>query len=290
MSNRPPAGPVAALVVAALLFGSTFVVVKDAVADLPPLTFLAWRFGVAAAALFLLAPPRSTRVWRDGALGGVLVFAAFWAQTEALTATSATNSALVTGLYVILTPFVAAAWDRRRRLRAGVVLGTVIAFAGLALLTVRDGLVPAPADLLTLLAALGFAVHIVYLARVAPRHPLVPFTAVQMFLTAVLAAGAGLTVEGLPLPQRGTWLAIILTGLMVSGGAFLLQIWAQSHVTPTLAAVVLAFEPAFATVIAAIVVDERLTAQGWIGAALIMGAIFVVIASERERATPELLT
>lgn len=290
MSLRSTSGPIAALVVAALLFGSTFVVVKDAVADLPPLTFLAWRFGVATMALFSLAPPRSRQIWRDGAFGGLLVFSAFWAQTQALTATSATNSALVTGLYVIFTPFVAVAWERRARLRGGVVVGTAIAFAGLALLTVRDGLAPAPADLLTLLAAVLFAVHIVYLAKVAPRHPLVPFTAVQMLLTTVLATLAGWPLEGLPLPARSTWLAIALTGVVVSGGAFLLQIWAQSHVSPTLAAVVLAFEPAFATAVAAVVADEKLTMRGWLGAALIMGAIFIVIASEKERAMPELLT
>ena len=289
-SRRSPVGPIAALVVAALLFGSTFVVVKDAVADLPPLTFVAWRFGIAAVALFLLAPPRSRAVWRDGALGGLLVLAAFWAQTEALTETSATNSALVTGVYVILTPFVAATWERRARLRWGVVLGTIVAFAGLALLTIQDGLAPAPADLLTLLAALLFAIHIVYLSRVAPRHPLVPFTGVQMAITAVGAAMAGWGLEGLPLPDRNAWLAIVLTGLIVSGGAFLLQIWAQSHVTPTLAAVVLAFVPAFATAIAAVVAGERLTQQGWFGAALIMVAIYLVIAAERDRAIPELLT
>ncbi len=265
-------------------------VVKDAVSDLPPLTFLAWRFGVAALALFILAPPRSSRVWVDGVVGGVLVFGAFWAQTQALTVTSATNSALVTGLYVILAPFVAAVWERRTRLGAGVVLGTVIAFAGLALLTVRDGVTPEPADLLTLLAALLLAIHIVFVSRVAPRHPLVPFTAIQMLVTAMLATGTGWITEGLPLPQQDAWLAIILTGLLVSGGAFLLQIWAQSHVTPTLAAVVLAFEPAFATAIAAAVAGERLTTQGWIGAVLIMGSIYVVIASERDRATPELVT
>ena len=290
MSSGTSIGPIGALVLAALLFGSSFVVVKDAVADLPALTFLAWRFGVATLALFLLAPPRTARVWRDGAFGGLLVFLAFWAQTQALTATSATNSALVTGLYVILTPFVAVAWQRQTRLRAGVVLGTVIAFAGLALLTVRDGLAPAPADLLTLVAALLFAVHIVFVSRVAPRHPVVPFTAVQMFLTSLLAALVAWPLDGLPLPERDTWLAIALTGLVVSGGAFLLQIWAQSHVTPTMAAVVLAFEPAFATAIAAFVAEERLSAQGWMGAALIMGSIFIVIASERDKATPELLT
>lgn len=282
--------PVVALVLAALLFGSTFVVVKDAVSELPPLTFIAWRFGVAALALFLLAPPRTGQVWRDGALGGVLVFAAFWAQTQALTATSATNSGLVTGLYVILTPFVAAVWDRTGRIRPGVIFGTGLAFSGLALLTIRDGMVHSPADLLTLVAALLFAVHIVYVAKVAPRHRLVPFTAVQMFITAVAAALVGWGVEGLPIPGRNGWLAIALTGVLVSGGAFLLQIWAQSHVTPTLAAVVLAFEPAFATAVAGVVASERLTGRGWIGAGLIMAAIYVVIASERERATPELLT
>ena len=282
--------PVVALVVAAALFGSTFVVVKDAVATLPALTFIAWRFGVAALALLAIAPPRNRRVWRDGLIGGSLVFAAFWAQTQALTETSATNSGLVTGLYVIFTPFVAAAWGRRGRIRPGVLLGTLVAFAGLALLTIRDGLTPLPADMLTVVAAVLFAVHIVYLSRVAPHHPVVPFTAVQMLVTAGGAALVGWLVEGLPMPSGSVWLAIVLTGLLVSGGAFLLQIWAQTRVSPTLAAVVLAFEPAFATAIAGLVGAERLSLQGWIGAGLIMAAIYLVIASERDESLAEAIT
>ncbi len=291
MSRTPSVTrPIAALLVAAALFGSTFVIVKDAVTSLAPLTFIAWRFGVAALALLVVAPPRNRRVWRDGLIAGAVLFGAFWAQTQALTETSATNSGLVTGLYVVFTPFVAAAWGRRVRIRPGVMLGTLVAFAGLALLTIRDGLAPSPADMLTLAAAVLFAVHIVYLSRVAPHHPVVPFTAVQMLVTAAGAAIAGWFVEGLSLPSGSVWLAIVLTGLLVSGGAFLLQIWAQTKVSPTLAAVVLAFEPAFATAIAGVVGEERLTLQGWIGAGLIIAAIYMVIASERDESLAEAVT
>jgi drug/metabolite transporter (DMT)-like permease len=124
----------AALAFAAFLFGSTFVVIKDAVEHQPPLGFVGWRFLLGAAALVAVAPPRGKALWRDGAAAGAMLFAGYALQTVGLARTSASNSGLITGLYVVFTPLLAAALSRRApRLLA--VLGAVLAFTGLALLT-----------------------------------------------------------------------------------------------------------------------------------------------------------
>ncbi len=275
-SARADRGGLGALVAAAFLFGITFVVIKDAVRDVPPLSFVGWRFLVGAIALMVLAFPRTAAVWRDGAIGGMWLFAGFAFQTVGLTETDATNSALITGLYVVFTPLLAAVWSRRMP-SPWVVVGTVLGFIGLALLTITDGFALKSGDLLTLACAASFAAHIVFLSKSATRHPVIPFTAVQLGVTAALGLVASLLLEGPVIPARSQWAAIALTGLGVSAGAFILQVWAQTRIGPGMTAVVLTLEPVFGVAAGAIVLAERLSIRGWIGALLIFGAIQLVL-------------
>jgi drug/metabolite transporter (DMT)-like permease len=273
---------VAALLGASFLFGATFVVIKSALTDIEPLTFVAWRFLLGALALALFAAPKGTRLWGHGAICGLALFAGYALQTAGLALTSATNSALITGLYVVLTPFLAAFFARRPP--SGWVVGAAAAsFVGLVLVTGTDGFAVSSGDLLTLGCALAFALHIVALSRYARFHPVVPFTTVQLTVTAALACAAAFLFEGVSLPARETWAAIALTGLGVSAGAFLLQIWAQTILGAATAAVVLAAEPAFAVATAWVVLGERLDLRGWMGAALIVAAIYVAVTRQRDR-------
>ncbi len=268
-----------ALIAAALLFGTTFVVVKDAVETFPPLAFVGWRFVIGAAVLMVLAFPRTRSIWRDGGIAGSWLLAGFAFQTAGLVTTGASNSALITGLYVVFTPFLGAMW-RRRVPSSWVVIASVIAVIGMALLTVTDDFTVGVGDVLTLMCAVGFAGHIVYLSISAHRHPVVPFTAVQLAVTGVggLLLSAGF--EGLPIPSDREWPSLVLTGVGVSALAFLLQVWAQTRVGADRAAIVLTAEPVFGVLAAAVLIGERLTVSGWIGAALIMVAIQLVLARD----------
>ena len=280
--HRPSTAYIA-LAVAAFLFGASFVVVKEVIATLPPLSFVGWRFLIGAIGLSLLAAPRGARLWRDGTIAGVFLFAGFALQTLGLESTSASNSGLITGLYVVLTPLVAAA-ARRSRPAGVTVIGAAAAFAGFVLLTWDDGVTLQRGDALTVGCAIAFAIHIVILARMARRHRVIPFTAAQLTVTAVLALAASAPLEGFPLPTVAVLPELLLTGLVVSGGAFLLQVWSQTVVGPSRTAIVLALEPAFAAGTAAVVLGERLDRQGWIGAAVILAAMYLVLALTPEGA------
>jgi drug/metabolite transporter (DMT)-like permease len=275
-----------AITVAAFLFGSTFVVIKEAVASFPPISFVAWRFLIGGVALCLLALPRGRVIWRDAAICGSLLFSGYAFQTAGLVTTGATNSALITGLFVIITPLLAALF-RRQGPRPWVVVGAVVAFAGVLLLTARDGIRLETGDLLTLGAAFSFAGHIVALARLAPRHPVVPFTAGQLLVTSALAFPLAAFIEDLTIPTSREVPALLITGIGVSAGAFLLQIWAQTIIGPSMTGVLLALEPAFGVATAAVVLGERLTAGGWLGAALIIAAIYLVITRGEEETEVE---
>jgi len=265
------------LVVAAFLFGATFVVVKEAVVSLPPLAFVGWRFLLGAAVLFLFARPHGRSIWVDGLLAGVFLFIGFASQTAGLETTTASNSGLITGLYVVFTPLLAAA-VRRKPPAIPTVSGATLSVVGLGMLTIGAGFGVNGGDLLTIVCAFAFAAHIVLLSRLAPRHSVVPFTAVQLLVVAVLSLAGSAIFEGFPLPSASVLPALIGTGAIVAAGAFLLQVRAQTVIGPSRTAIILSAEPLFAAATAALVLGERLTTQGWIGAALIMIGMYVVLA------------
>jgi drug/metabolite transporter (DMT)-like permease len=265
-----------ALVAAAFLYGVTFVVVKDAVEFTPPVGFVGWRFLLGAAALFLITRPSGILLWRHGAVAGVFLLAGYALQTQGLTSTTASNSGLITGLYVVFTPLLAAAVARRTP-RVWVVAGALVAFTGLAFLTLDEALRLQRGDALTVGAALAYSAHIVYLSRVVHRHQVLPFTAVQALVTAAGGLGYSAVAEGIEIPPAEAWPAVVITGLAVSAGAFLLQVWSQTVLGPARTGVILALEPTFAAASAAVFLGERLTPTGWLGAGLILVGIYVVL-------------
>ena len=265
------------LVVAAFLFGATFVVVKEAVVSLAPLAFVGWRFLLGAVVLFLFARPHGRSVWLDGLVAGIFLFIGFASQTAGLASTTASNSGLITGLYVVFTPLLAAT-VRRKPPAIPTVSGAFLSVIGLGLLTISAGFGLNSGDVLTVVCAIAFAAHIVLLSRLAPRHRVVPFTAIQLLVVAVLSLAGSALFEGFPLPSTSVLPALIGTGVIVAAGAFLLQVRAQTVIGPSRTAIVLSAEPLFAAATAAVVLGERLTPQGWIGAAFIMIGMYVVLA------------
>ncbi len=266
------------LAIAAFLFGATFVVVKDAVTILPPLGFVGWRFLIGAVILLAISRPRTKAATSAGIIAGLWLFAGYAFQTKGLVTTSASNSGLVTGLYVVLTPLLAAAL-RRNRPRPLVVAGALVAFGGLAVLTMSDGFRLQAGDAWTIGAAVAFAGHIVYLSRVAHLHAVVALTGMQLGVTAVLGLVGSALLEDFAVPGSDSLVPLLVTGVAVSAGAFLLQVWSQTILGPARTALILALEPAVAALTGAVVLEERLGLRGWLGAGLILAGIYVVLTS-----------
>ena len=267
-----------ALVLAALLFGTTFPLVHDALEDVTPFGYLAFRFGIAVLvlapfAVHLLRSGGDDRrlLLRVGTVAGVLLFAGYAFQTVGLQYTSPSTSAFITGLYVVLTPIVESL-VRRRSPPLAVCAGIVIATGGLFLLTGAD-LHAGKGELLTLGCAAAFAVWIVYQGAYANRlHP-VPFTSLQMAVVALLCVPAA-GVQGLGRLSATAWFAIVFTGVACSAVALSLQLYGQKRIAPSRAALILLCEPVFAG-IAGYVNGERLGAVELVGAAVILAGIAV---------------
>ena len=269
---------VLALVAVTAVWGATFVMVRDAVASLPPSTFVAYRF-LAAAALLALARPRALTARRPGMLAagivtGVALFAGYAFQTVGLQYTTASNAGFITGLSVVLTPLLAAVVLRER---PGLwpALGAALAFAGLALLSLQR-LEVRRGDALVLGCAVAFAVHILLLGRFAPRYSSYQLAIVQLGTCGLLSlAWSGASGE-LAAP-RGTqvWLALAVTAVLASAAGFLIQTRAQQVVSPTKTAVILTMEPVFAGLFGFLLAGEHLSARGWAGACCILAGMLV---------------
>jgi len=277
------------------VWGLTFVLVQDAIAHTPVLSFLAWRFLLAAALVAVLTPGRlrelSPAGWRAGIVMGVFLTAGYVLQTYGLAHTSAAHSGFITGLFVVFTPLLAALTVRRRP-SGTILVGVAISLTGLALLSGSGGGLHPLGDALTLGCALAFSVHILVTDRVTRDHATSALLAVQLAVCGGACLLAGAATGQLDAPTSGTvWLALLVTAILASALAFFVQTAAQRHAPPERAALIMAAEPAFAGLFAYLLKDQRLSPAGWIGAACILGAILLVELAPRSRGarppTPE---
>ena len=269
--------PTLALLAVTAVWGSTFIVVKDAIGRMPVTDFLTWRFTLAAVAM-LVVRPRSVaalgpRGRRAGLVLGVALGSGYLLQTLGLQTTSALVSGFLTGMFVVLTPLGAAVLLREPPGRAA--WGAVgLATVGLALLSLK-GLSIEGGELLTLGCAAAFALHIVGLGRWAPSFNAYGLAVVQLLTTAalcgVVANPGGLVVP----PDAGVWGALALTALAATAVAFVVQTWAQAHLAPTKAAVVMSMEPVFSGLFAVGIAHEALGPRTFVGAVLVLGAMLL---------------
>lgn len=273
-----------ALLAAGVLFGTTFVVVKDAVADVQPIPFIAVRFLLGGLVMLPLAmrAPRQPGELRAGVLCGLALLSGYVFQTVGLQYTTASISAFITYLLVVLVPVIAVVALRRPPTPptiAGVVIGTL----GLYLLTGK-GLALGKGEVLTLGCAFAFAVHVILLAEFAPRFDLFRLNAVQLLVTGAACLVPGLFLGGYDFTARA-WIAAAYTAVAVSALALGLQLWGQRHVGPTRASLLLMIEPVAAAVLGYIL-GERLGLRGVVGATVILVGIGVAEAPLlRRRAT-----
>jgi drug/metabolite transporter (DMT)-like permease len=266
-----------ALVGVTAIWGSTFVVVKDAVEEIPVTDFLTWRFGLAALAMLVVRPRSVAALGPSGRRAGLLVGLALGAgylfQTVGLQHTSAAVSGFITGMFVVLTPL-GSALLLRTKVDGSAWLAVVVATAGLALLSLH-GLSVGYGELLTLGCAAVFALHIVGLGRWASSYDAFGLAAVQLITTAVMCAACAVP-GGLEVPRSGTvWWALALTSIGATAVGFVVQTWAQSVMPPTRAAVIMTMEPVFSGLTAVVVAHEHLGPRVVLGALLVLAAMLL---------------
>ncbi len=270
----------AVLVSITAFWGVTFVVVKDAVVLADPFTFLALRFSLGGLLLTFAAwrGVRGAALLRAGTGLGVLLFIGFAAQTSGLQFTTASRSAFLTGLSVLLVPFFSIAFHRRCPAPASL-CGVALAVCGLWALTGGD-LLSLPhgfgkGEALTLLCALAFALHITLIEQLARKHAPAPLVAVQLWTVAVLSVVALCLLGPRLSATPALWSAVLITGVGGSALALVLQAWAQARTTAVRAALVYALEPVFAAAYSVALGREQLHSPELLGGGLIVLGVLV---------------
>ena len=282
--------PELALIASTIAYGTTFVIIQNALDDVTPAGFILLRFSIGAVVLAPFALARgfgrpgvetSTRDFVTAAIiFGVVGFAGYWFQNAGLERTSTSNSAFITGLFVVFTPLIEVVFTRRAPDRR-VLLAVVVSALGLYLLTGASVAIGA-GDALTLACAFMFAVWIVLGSMFSQRFDAIALTAAQMGVLVVCAVPA-VAVAGMGTITGPVVVAALVTGVLCSAVAFSLQLWAQRYVEPSRAAVILMFEPVVAGFVG-YAVGERLGASGYLGALVILGGILIAESRPLDRA------
>lgn len=262
------------LTFAAFVFGSTFIVMKDAVRVMAPLPFLSLRFVVGSIVLGVVlafrkpAAPSRSDVARYAVPAGLALLSGYAFQTIGLQYTTGSVSAFITYLLVVFVPLFVLVLTRVLP-PPMVVLGVLIAFIGLFLISGSGGVKLGKGEFLTLLCALGFALHIMTLDRVGRRIDALWLAFVQMAVVSIGCGAMGLVTGGWVLNAK-VILAAVYLGIMASALAFFLQTWAQRRLEPTRTALLLMLEPVFAALAGYFIAHDHLGLRGIVGGVLIL--------------------
>jgi drug/metabolite transporter (DMT)-like permease len=263
------------LVLVTAVWGWTFVVVQDAISAFGVLGFLALRFALASVALSpILLSGVTRRTLLVGAGIGLALAMGYLFQTLGLLYTTPTNSGLITGLFVVFAPLADRIFFGTRASRQTIV-AVALSLVGMVLLTGGGPEGVNPGDLLTLLCAAALGLHIALLSRYAAGHDAGGLTFAQILAMAILFAAIWPVFGTVSLPPPEVWVALLITGLLASAGAFYVQTFVQQRLPAARTAIILTMEPAFAAFFGYWLAGDRLIAVQVLGAALILSAVFV---------------
>jgi drug/metabolite transporter (DMT)-like permease len=279
----------AALLAVTACWGSTFFLIHDLLARVPTLDFLAVRFAIASATLMLLAPKALGRLTRESrrqaVVLGCLYGVAQILQTAGLAKTPASVSGFITGMYVVATPLFAALILRSR---IGVLtwFAVVLAMAGLGVLTL-SGFSIGYGEALIFVAAMIYALHIVGLGAWSDARQTLGMAIVQLLVITVICTVCT-APNGIVLPDRtGDWVSVLYMAVFAGAGAMIGQTWAQAHLPPTRAAIIMSTEPVFAAVFAVLFGGESATVRMIFGGVLVLAAMLIAELAPRRKVEAE---
>lgn len=285
------------LLLIALVWGVTFILVQNAIDFLEPFTFNAVRFTIAALLLllWLLLFERKQvkilnhRIFLAGIFIGVWLFVGYAAQTAGLMYTTTAKAAFITGLSVVLVPFFSF-FLLKNKPSFPAIFGMLAAAGGLYLLTMTDKTPLNLGDILIFICAIGFAMQIIYTGKYSRSFPALLLTVVQILTVATLSwLGSFLWEDWQVVMEPGVMfasdvvIAFIVTAIFATALAFFIQTDVQKYTSPTRVAIIFATEPVFAAITGYFWAHERLSASAIFGCILIfLGMIIAEMPVKKE--------
>ncbi len=275
------------LLLAAFIWGTTFVAQRVGMNHVGPMTYNGLRFALGALtlvpALLLLDPggtpsrlKHSTRfLLCGGGLAGLALFGGASMQQMGLLYTSASKAAFITNLYVMLVPILGRLLGQRCGLPVWV--GAALSVAGLYLLSITESFTLGRGDLLVLIGAFFWAIHVHLIGYLAKRANPLHIAGIQFLACSALSLLAALPFEQVTLPAlRAAAIPILYGGILSAGVAFTLQVVCQRTSPPAHAAIVMSLETVFAALAGYAILHERLSPRDLLGCTLMFAGLLVV--------------
>ena len=269
-----------ALLLVTVGWGSSFILTKNALGDLPTYNFLAIRFLLAflisSAIFFRKMIKVDKETLKYGIILGVVLYLSYAFQTVGLNYTTVSKSAFITGFNVILVPIFSSLMikvipDKKA------ILSVVLAFIGLGLLTLNNDLDGINiGDIYTFICAVIFALYIILVGKYTVKTESVSLAVIQLGVVGLLSLFTSMALENPIMPTKtDTWINILILSIVCTSGAFIVQSIAQTYTTATHTALIFTGEPVFAAIFEYIIYSQMLSPKGLVGAILILGGMVI---------------
>lgn len=269
------------LLMVAIAWGSTFFVVQAAVNETPVYTFIFWRFFLAGLLMTAISFKQlrylNWDVLKAGTLLGLFMFLGYAFQTFALTYTYSSTVGFITGLNVIIVPFISYLIFKHKASMFSS-LGAIIASVGLYFLTLNSEIGFSLGELYAFICAIMFALHIVFTGYLSRKHNVYLLVSIQFLMVALCSLIGGFVLEGSIVPPRidGLFInAIAITVIFATIFAFWVQTAMQRFTTATKTAIIFTMEPVSAGIFGYYFANELLTFSQICGAVMILGGILI---------------
>ena len=270
------------IVLATLIWGSSFVIVKDTTDAVSPAWILVVRFGLAALILALVYLKKRRLYFRRdyialGALFGFLLFMGYYLQTIGITDTTPGKNAFLTGTYCVMVPFLAWGIVHKRPHLCNLV-AAVMCIAGIGLVSLGSGFSMSFGDLLTLCCAVFYGLHICFVSKFSQDRDIYVLTMWQFFFVTVFSLCSGAIFEQPPHWETlswETWASLLYLGIACTTLALLFQNIGQQKLPPSTASLLLSLESPFGVAFSVALGAEALSARMVCGFIMIFAAILV---------------
>lgn len=271
------------LILVNVISATTFPLTKDIVSDLSPSTLIASRFVIAAGVFTLNLRNLNALLVRDGIFLGLLLFFFLAIETIALKTIPANRAAFIGSLNALIVPLLG--WLSGQRVPLKTFLAAGVAVIGIGVMFWEGGELGI-GDVLMFVDAFVYAAYILFLERVASRHPTLTLTSVQLlFIATIGVLWSNTQIFSQFEVIRQHWGAILYLGLLATAAVIWLQTMAQQWVSSDEAALLFTLEPLFATIFSFWLLGEHLGIRGLIGAILVLVAL--VLSQSPQKIEPE---
>ena len=265
-----------------IIWGYTFPVIKNILNVIPPFTFLTYRFFLAFSIIYLIFRKRLKRIdlltIKKGFLIGLFLFLGYFGQTVGTQFTTATKTAFITGISVVIVPIISYFWIREKIYRNSVI-GVLLAMIGLWLMNTNGTIYHFNlGDSLVFLGAIGFALYIVAVDIYTRKLDYIKLVFIQLITVSLLSFLMAIIYEKEALTfsySSYVWWAVVLNGVFATALAFYLQNRFQKYSNPTKIAIIFSAEPVFGALFSYLILGETIGIFGLMGGIAIFSGMFV---------------